>query len=97
MGCFFGFSLLYNERGYKALRVNMREGDFYPEEIERLRQAYVEFMEIRSTSSGSAWGEHYKLRLILREMGVYEQFESSSQIENYVEYVITYGRKPDIF
>lgn len=32
----------------------MREGDFYPEEIERLRQAYQDFMEIRSTSSGSA-------------------------------------------
>lgn len=60
----------------------MREGDFYREEIERLRQAYQDFMEIRSTSSGSVWGEHYKLRLILREMSVYEQFESSSQIEN---------------
>lgn len=75
----------------------MREGDFYPEEIERLRLAYLEFPEIRSTSTGSAWGEHYKLRLILREMGVHEEFESSSQIENYVEHVITYGRKPDIF
>ncbi len=75
----------------------MREVDFYPEEIERLRKAYQDFMEIRSTSTGSAWGEHYKLRLILREMGVHEQFESSSQIENYVEYVITYGKKPDIF
>lgn len=28
---------------------------------------------------------------------IYEQFESSSQIENYVEHVITYGQKPDIF
>jgi len=72
----------------------MREGEFYPEEIERLRQACL---EIRSTSTGSAWGEHYKLRLILREMGVHEEFESSSQIENYVEHVITYGQKPDIF
>ena len=36
----------------------MREGDFYPEEIERLRRAYLEFLEIRSTSTGSAWGEH---------------------------------------
>ena len=75
----------------------MREGEFYPEEIERLRQACLEFLEIRSTSTGSAWGERYKLRLILREMGVHEEFESSSQIENDVEHVITYGRKPDIF
>ena len=75
----------------------MRKDDFYPEEIEKLRQAYQEFLGIRSTSSGSAWGEHYKLRLILREMGVDEQFESSSQIENYGEHVITYGQKPDIF
>lgn len=75
----------------------MRDGDFYPEEIEKLRQAYLEFMEIRSTSTGSAWGEHYKLRLLLREMGVFEEFESSSQIENYVEHVITYGTKPNIF
>jgi hypothetical protein len=75
----------------------MKEGDFYPEEIERLRQAYQEFLEIRSESTGSAWGEHYKLRQLLREMGVHEQFESSSQIENYVEHVITYGTKPDIF
>lgn len=75
----------------------MRDGDFYPEEIEKLRQAYQEFLDIRSTSSGSAWGEHYKLRMMLREMGVDDTFESSSQIENYVEYVITYGRKPDIY
>ncbi len=75
----------------------MREGDFYPEEIEKLRRVYMEFLKIRSDSTGSAWGEHYKLRLILREMGVQEEFESSSQIENYVEHVITYGKKPDVF
>lgn len=79
------------------MEILLRKDDFYPEEIEKLRQAYQEFLEIRSTSSGSAWGEHYKLRLILREMGVDEQFEISSQIENYVEHVITYSQKPDIF
>ena len=54
-------------------------------------------MQRRSDGTGSAWGEHYILVSILRECGVYIEFESSSQIENYVEYVITYGKEPDIY
>lgn len=71
--------------------------DFYPEEIEELRKAYTEFLQIKSEGTGSAFGEHYKLRALLRRMGVTEDFESSSQIENYVEHVLTYGTKPTIF
>ncbi len=54
-------------------------------------------MARKSGSTGSAFGEHYVLVKILKECGVHEQFESSSQVENYVEYVLTYGRKPEIF
>jgi len=71
--------------------------DFYPEEIERIRQAWLDMMARKSDGSGSAFGEHYVLVNILKECGVHEQFESSSQVENYVEYVITYGKKPTLF
>ena len=76
---------------------NRKNDDFYPEEIERLRIAWLDMMERKSESSGSAFGEHYILLGILRECGVRDSFESSSQIENYVEYVITYGKRPQIF
>ena len=79
---------------YVAKRKNE---DFYPEEIERLRMAWIDMMERASDASGSAFGEHYVLLGILRECGVHDSFESSSQIENYVEYVITYGKRPQIF
>ena len=70
---------------------------FYPEEIERLDKAWREMMERRSEGTGSAWGDHYVLVNILRDCGVEAEFESSSQVENYVEYVITYGEAPDIY
>ena len=70
---------------------------FYPEEIKRLDKAWREMMQRRSDGTGSAWGEHYILVSILRDCGVYIEFESSSQIENYVEYVITYEKEPDIY
>ncbi len=70
---------------------------FYPEEIKRLREAWLKMRQRRSEGTGSAWGEHYILRKILRECGVHIEFESSSQIENYVEHVITYGEAPDVY
>jgi len=70
---------------------------FYTEEIERLRSAWLKMRQRRSEGTGSAWGEHYILRQILRECGVYVEFESSSQIENYIEYVITYGEAPNVY
>lgn len=51
----------------------------------------------RSEGTGSAWGDHYKLVAILRACGVDAEFESSSQVENYVEYVITYGEAPNLY
>ena len=70
---------------------------FYSEEIERLDKARREMMERRSEGTGSAWGDHYILVGILRDCGVEAKFESSSQVENYVEYVISYGEAPDIY
>jgi hypothetical protein len=70
---------------------------FYPEEIARLDKAWREMMDRRSAGTGSAWGDHYILVSILRDCGVEAEFESSSQVENYVEYVITYGEAPDIY
>jgi hypothetical protein len=71
--------------------------DFYPEEIEELRIAYQRMRDIRSDGSGSASGEHYILVDMLRRFGVEDEFESSSQVENYVEHVITYGTKPTLY
>lgn len=70
---------------------------FYPEEIERITKAYQEMMDRKSDGSGSAFGEHYVLVDILRQCGVDATFESSSQVENYVEYVITYKEAPTIY
>jgi hypothetical protein len=74
-----------------------RKHQFYPEEIERLENAWREMVDRRSAGTGSAWGDHYILVGILRDCGVEAEFESSSQVENYVEYVITYGEAPDIY
>ncbi|GEM_PF-4720044 len=71
--------------------------DFYPDEIERIKQAYFELKRRKSEGTGSAWGEHYLLLKVLRECGVDAEFEASSQIENYAEQVIIYGKKPTIF
>jgi hypothetical protein len=74
-----------------------KKHQFYPEEIERLEKAWREMMDRRSAGTGSAWGDHYILVGILRDCGVEAEFESSSQVENYVEHVITYGEAPSIY
>lgn len=71
--------------------------DFYPEEIEELRAAYSRFCEIKSESNGSAYGEHYNLVALLKKMGVTDSFESSSQVENYIEQVLINGQKPTLY
>lgn len=73
---------------------NGKFGDFYIEEIEKLRDAYREMKEIKSECNGSAYGEHMKLALILRECGVCDKLEDSATVEWYVEEIITYGRTP---
>lgn len=75
----------------------MRKGELYPEEVERLRAAYIEMQERKSTQTGSAMGEHYILAGMLREFGITDSFESSSQVENYVEHLLTYNEKPDLY
>ena len=71
-------------------------GDFYTEEIDRLTVAYREMKDIKSEGNGSAYGEHMKLALILRECGVHDKMEDSVTVEWYVEEIITYGRKPKV-
>lgn len=51
----------------------------------------------RSEGTGSAYGEHYILVSILRDCGVEDEFESSSQVENYVEHILIYGEAPDVY
>lgn len=75
----------------------MRKGLLYPEELEELRTAYIEMRERKSEQSGSAYGEHYLLVAILRRFGVTDRFESSSEVETYVEHVLTYNEKPAIY
>lgn len=75
---------------------NGKFGDFYIEEIERLRDAYQEMKQVKSECNGSAYGEHMKLALILRECGVLDKLEDSVVVEWYVEEIITYGRKPEV-
>jgi len=54
-------------------------------------------LDVRSDGSGSAYGEHSILVDMLRRLGVNDEFESSFQVENYVEQVITYGTKPTLY
>ena len=75
----------------------LKRHQFYPEEIKRLDEAWRNMMDRRSAGTGSVWGDHYVLVNILRDCGVDAEFESSSQVENCVEYVITYGEAPDIY
>ena len=75
----------------------MRKGLLYSEELEELRTAYLEMRERKSEQSGSAYGEHYLLVAILRRFGVTDRFESSSEVETYVEHVLTYNQKPSIY
>jgi len=74
-----------------------KSGYLYPEELEELRKAYIEMMERKSDNSGSAFGEHYILVSILRKFGITDSFEASAQVENYVEYLLTYNAKPDVY
>ncbi len=75
----------------------MGKADFYPEEIERIREAWTHLIEVKSAGSGSAFGEHYVLAEVLKSCGVDLEFEASSQIEYVAEYIITYGRVPDVY
>lgn len=74
-----------------------KSNKFYPEEIERLRDAWHKMIQRRSEGTGSAYGEHYILVSILRDCGVEDEFESSSQVENYVENILIYGEAPDVY
>lgn len=75
----------------------MRTGLLYPEELQELRQAYREMLDRKSDNSGSAYGEHYLLVALLRRFGIRDRFEASSEVETYVEYVITYNQRPTTY
>lgn len=74
-----------------------KTGYLYPDELEKLRTAYIEMMDRKSDYSGSAFGEHYAIVALLKQFGITDTFEASSQVENYVEYLITYNEKPTIY
>jgi hypothetical protein len=71
--------------------------EFTDAEIAKLRRAYENFQEIRSEGNGSAYGEHYVLIKLLRQCGVSPVFEASSQIENMIEHILTYGEVSNVF
>lgn len=74
-----------------------KTGYLYPEELERLRTAYIEMMDRKSDYSGSAFGEHYAIVALLKQFGITDIFEASSQVENYVEHLITCNQKPTVY
>jgi hypothetical protein len=76
------------------MKIPGKTGDFWPEEIERLQQAYAEFKQRKSEGTGSAWGEHYKLALVLRDIGVEVKGKEGAELEYLTEYVLTYRRIP---
>ena len=71
---------------------------FDKQEVEQLRKAYNELVMKRSMfGSGSAYGDHYEIVRLLRSFGCRDHFEASSQVMNYIEYVITYGESPEVY
>ena len=76
------------------MKIPGKSGDFWPEEIDRLQTAYIEFKRRKSEGTGSAWGEHYKLALVLRNMGIDVKDKEGAELEYLTEYVLTYKRKP---
>jgi len=71
---------------------------FDKHEIEKLRKAYNELVMKRSMlGSGSAYGDHYEIVLLLRSFGCGDRFEASSQVMNYIEHIITYGESPEVY
>jgi len=70
--------------------------EFSEWEREQLRQAWVDLKEAQMLGRRAS-GEHYMIVSLLRNFGCRDKFESSSQVEYYVEYVILHGKSPDIY
>lgn len=74
-----------------------KKGVLYPQELQKLDQAYRAMLERRSEGTGSAYGEHHILVSLLREFGISASFESSSQVENFIEHLLIYNEVPDVY
>ncbi len=88
---------MFSKTSKKSKSGKWMDGDFWDDEIENLRKVYSEIRDVRSETSGSTMGEHYRLVMILRSMGVDDEFEASSQVENYIEHILTTGKKPSAY
>jgi len=74
-----------------------KKGVLYQDELKKLDQAYRTMLERRSEGTGSAFGEHHVLVSLLREFGITASFESSSQVENFIEHLLIYNEVPDVY
>lgn len=68
-----------------------------PNQLLELRYAYTKLLDRRSELNGSAYGEHHILIKMLIGFGIRKKFESSSQVENYVEHIISHNEEPPVF
>ena len=74
-----------------------RTGVLYPNELDELRTAYAEMRERKSAQSGREYGEHYMMAAIMRRFGITDRFEASSEVETYVEHLLTYNERPSMY
>jgi hypothetical protein len=56
----------------------VNHSDIYPDERKEIDRVYRRILDIRSTGSGSASGEHYILALVLKRCGVKNLEDSAS-------------------
>ncbi len=57
---------------------------------------YEQFQEARRSYGASAYGNHYLFLEAINRFGVRPKLDSSAEIVDYVEHVITYGESPDV-
>ncbi|MCP4108913.1 MAG: hypothetical protein GY749_25770 [Desulfobacteraceae bacterium] len=65
-------------------------------ELKELETAWKKLKETQLLGTRAS-GEHYLIVSLLKSFGCRDRFESSSQVENYVEYVLEHGVSPEIY
>lgn len=74
-----------------------KKGYLSKSEWTKLDEAYRQMRDRRSDGTGSAYGEHHMLVALLGEFGIRAEFEASSQVENFIEHLLTYNELPEIY
>ena len=74
-----------------------KKGYLSESEWQELDKAYREMRDRRSDGTGSAYGEHHLLVALLGKFGIRNSFEASSQVENFIEHLLTYNEIPDVY